>query len=390
MNRPRKILCISALALGCAGALSPAVSAGAPGGDLPHAGLKQAGRSLIFSIRTSAPVALKDLRRFPDFSKPKPRYLCMVLRRPSSHHERRLCLGGARRNRHRIGLTRLDGTGAVVGTSTLAAKVKRPGARKLVVTLVPGAAGLTPRRYRWRAIEGLACSGPGPCVDQFPAGHDGVFRLRPVRAIGCTGGRRGLVRNGPRGQKVVALTFDDGPSTYTPGFLRVLRRKHVNGTFFELGQEVSGNASLMRKILAEGNEIGNHSTHHNAYPGYADLAFTSARIKRLTHFRPCLFRPPYGAVNSGVVSAAAQAGMRTVTWDVDPTDWATPGTGAIYSRVVSAARPGSIILMHDGGGNRSETLAALPRIIDNLRHRGYRFKTVSALLGNRLIYHPYG
>ena len=82
--------------------------------------------------------------------------------------------------------------------------------------------------------------------------------------------------------------------------------------------------------------------------------------------------------------------MRTVTWDVDPTDWATPGTGAIYSRVVSAARPGSIILMHDGGGNRSETLAALPRIIDNLRRRGYRFKTVSALLGNRLIYHPYG
>ncbi len=390
MNRARKILCIFALLLGCVGAGAPAVALGASGGDLVHAGIKQAGRSLIFSLRTSSAVALQRMRRFPDFSKPKPRYLCIALRRPGSHHEKRLCLGGARKSRQRIGLTRLDGTGAVIGTATLAARVKRPGARKLIVTILPGEAGLTPRRYRWRAIEGLPCPGPGPCVDRFPTRHDGAFRLRPVRAVGCTGGRRGLVRNGPRGRKVVALTFDDGPSTYTPGFLRVLRHKHVNGTFFELGQETSGNARLMRRILAEGNEIGNHSTHHSADPGYADLANTSARIERLTHFRPCLFRPPYGAVNSGVISAAARAGMRSVTWDVDPTDWSNPGSGAVYSRIVSAARPGSIILMHDGGGNRSGTLAALPRIIHTLRNRGYRFKTVSSLLGNRLIYHPYG
>ena len=360
------------------------------GGGIGRAGLKQAGRSLIFSIRTSSPVALRQLRRFPDFSKPKPRYLCMALRRPGSHHEKRLCLGGARASRHRIGLTRLDGTGAVIGTATLTALVKRPRARKLVVKMLPGAAGLTPRRYRWRAIEGTNCRGPGRCVERYPTGRDGVFRLRPVRAVGCTGGHRGLVRNGPRGRKVVALTFDDGPSSYTAGFLRVLRRKHVNGTFFELGQETSGNARLMRRILAEGNEIGNHSSHHSAYPGYADLAATSARIKRLTHFEPCLFRPPYGAVSSGVVSAAARAGMRTVTWDVDPADWSSPGAGAIYSRVVSATRPGSIILMHDGGGNRGPTLAALPHVIHTLRSRGYRFKTVSALLGNRLIYRPYG
>ena len=267
MIRPRKILCIFALALGCAGAVAPGVAVGESGGDIDHAGLKQAGRSLIFSIRTSSPVALKRLRRLPDFSKPESRYLCMALRRPGSHHEKRLCLGGVKKNRHRIGLTRLDGTGAVIGTVTLAAKVKRPGARKLVVTMLPGEAGFTPRRYRWRAIEGVGCTDPGHCVDRFPAGHDGAFRLRPVRAVGCTGGRRGLVRNGPRRRRVVALTFDDGPSTYTPGFLRVLRHKHVNGTFFELGQETSGKARQMRRILAEGNEIGNHSTHHSAYPG---------------------------------------------------------------------------------------------------------------------------
>jgi peptidoglycan/xylan/chitin deacetylase (PgdA/CDA1 family) len=390
MKHPRKILCMSALILACTGVISPPAALSAGGGGIRHAGIKQAGRSLIFAIRTASPVALRKLRRFPDFSRPKARYLCLALHRPGSHHEKRICLGGASASRHRAGLTRLDGTGKVLGTATLAARVKRPGARKLVVRLLPGEAGLTPRRYRWRAIAGSRCPGPGTCASRFPAGHDGTFRLRPVRAVGCTGGHRGLVRNGPRGHKVVALTFDDGPSSYTSGFLRVLRRKHVNGTFFELGQETPGHARLMRRMLAEGNEIGNHSMHHSPYPGYADLAATSARIKRLTHFRPCLFRPPYGAVSSGVLSAAAQAGMRTVTWDVDPTDWSNPGSGAVYSRVVSAARPGSIILMHDGGGNRSGTLAALPHIIHTLRARGYRFKTVSALLGNRLIYDPYG
>ena len=336
-------------------------------------------------------MALRKLRRFPDFSRPKVRYLCMALWRPSGHHQKRICLGGAARNHHRVGLSRLSGRGRVIGTDTLAAQVKRPSARKLVVTLLPGDAGLTPRRYAWRAMEGVhVCPDTNPCVDRFPSGRVGVFRLRPVRAVGCTGGSPGLVTHGPRGRKVVALTFDDGPSSYTPGFLRVLRRKHVNGTFFELGQEVSGDAHLMRQILAEGNEIGNHTMHHSAYPGYADLAATSARIKRLTHFKPCLFRPPYGAVNSSVVSAAGQAGMKTINWDVDPTDWATPGSGAIYSRIVSTTRPGSIILMHDGGGNRSQTLAALPSVIDTLRARGYRFKTVSDLLGNELVYRPYG
>ena len=82
--------------------------------------------------------------------------------------------------------------------------------------------------------------------------------------------------------------------------------------------------------------------------------------------------------------------MRTINWDVDPTDWSNPGSGAVYSRIVGAAQPGSIILMHDGGGDRGGTLAALPAIIDTLRARGYRFATVSALLGDKLIYKPYG
>ncbi len=91
-----------------------------------------------------------------------------------------------------------------------------------------------------------------------------------------------------------------------------------------------------------------------------------------------------------MIANAGALGMRTITWDVDPSDWTSPGSGAVYSRVVDATRAGSIILMHDGGGNRSGTLAALPSIIDTLRARGYGFATVSELLGQRLLYRPYG
>jgi len=198
------------------------------------------------------------------------------------------------------------------------------------------------------------------------------------------------VTNGSRGRKAVALTFDDGPSEYTPGFLQVLREKGVHGTFFEVGQEMGGRESTMRQILAEGNEIGDHTMNHVELPGYAQIAGAAHLIEQITHFKPCLFRPPGGAADSSVIATAGSLGMRTITWDVDPRDWSTPGTSAIYNTIVDNAQPGSIILMHDGGGPRGETLAALPAIIDTLRSRGYGFETVSELLGYRLIYKPYG
>jgi peptidoglycan/xylan/chitin deacetylase (PgdA/CDA1 family) len=146
----------------------------------------------------------------------------------------------------------------------------------------------------------------------------------------------------------------------------------------------------MRQILREGDEIGDHTMNHVEYPGYAEIAGASELIAASTHFKPCLFRPPGGAVDSSAISTAASLGMQTVTWDVDPADWSNPGSAAVYSRVVGAAQPGSIILMHDGGGDRSGTLAALPSIIDTLRARGYRFDTVTELLGQRMTYRPYG
>jgi len=388
---PRKISFIVAAAISLAVTTAQAATGPAAGTPtLLRANLSQAGRRLIFSLDTSGSVALSRLRPLPGAGDSA--YLCLELRATRSGDERRICLGG-KKDRRRLGLETLGSGGEATSEETIAARVKRPEPEKLVASLLPADAGLTPQRYRWRVVQALgACraNASSGCEESLPSAGTRAFRLRAVRPVGCTGGGAGLVTNGSRERKRVALTFDDGPSEYTPGFLNVLHRQGVAGTFFEVGQEMPGRESTMRRIMREGDEIGDHTMHHTEYPGYADIAPTATRIAAITDFKPCLFRPPGGAVNSSVVAAAAEAGMKTITWDVDPADWSTPGTSAIYSRIVDTAQPGSIVLMHDGGGNRSETLAALPHVIDTLRSRGYGFETVTQLLGDRMLYRPYG
>jgi len=187
---------------------------------------------------------------------------------------------------------------------------------------------------------------------------------------------------------VVSLTFDDGPSAYTTRVMGVLRKAHARATFYVLGSRIAGRADLLRRMLREGNEIADHSFSHPSLPSFSQIRITSARIRRATGFRPCLFRPPYGNVNGRLVADARRGGMRTINWDVDPRDWSTPGASAIATRVVNHVRPGSIVVMHDGGGNRSQTIAALPTILRRLRQRGYEFLTTTELLGGRLLWRP--
>jgi peptidoglycan/xylan/chitin deacetylase (PgdA/CDA1 family) len=357
--------------------------------QLLHAGLAQKGRELVLSVRTSEAVGLGKLEPHPDPRRAAARYLCFEMSADASAPPQRYCLGGPKAHR-RIGLELVNPTGTPGRKLWVRATVKRPQPQKLVVAIVPQDAALSPDTYRWRAIRSSGCEVRNRCAESLPATGTSSFRLRPVRAVGCSGGSAGLVTNGPRERKVVALTFDDGPSEYTDDFLAVLREKGVHGTFFEIGQEMPGREEVMRQILAEGNELGDHTMNHVEFPGYDQIAGASSRITAYTHFKPCLFRPPGGGVNAGVIAEAGSLGMRTINWDVDPRDWSLPGTEAIYSTIVSHASNGSIILMHDGGGPRSETLAALPRIIDTLRARGFRFATVSELLGYQIIYRPYG
>lgn len=418
----RKIPCaLAALLL-----LATALLALAPGARAAHrpaiatATVSQAGRDLVLTVRTAKPVALGRLQPRPDTRRASAAYLCFGFAKQegagasaaeasmagasaaegtgsagasASDTETRLCLGGPKAHK-RVGLVTVDAAERPLTGTSLPARLKRPEPDKLVLSIVAGPthpSGLRPGRYRWRVFAASGrCKVRRNCTTTWPSSGAGAFRLRPVRAVGCTGGDAELVSAASSERKVVALTFDDGPSEYTDRFLDVLREKDVPATFFEIGQEMPGREATMRRILAEGDEIGDHTMNHVEDPGYAQIAGAAARIQAYTGFKPCLFRPPGGAENSTVIATAGSLGLKTITWDVDPRDWSLPGTAAIYSNIVTNAKPGAIILMHDGGGPRDETLAALPELIDTLRAKGYGFETVSALLGDKILYRPYG
>jgi peptidoglycan/xylan/chitin deacetylase (PgdA/CDA1 family) len=227
-----------------------------------------------------------------------------------------------------------------------------------------------------------------------PAGAASTPRARPkvrYRAVGCRpkGGARAIF-SGPE-RRAVAIGFDDGPSSYTPAFLRMLERAHVRATFFMVGDEVTRHyRPTLRRELRDGDVLGDHTWSHPDLRRVGDVRhqIESARraIFRQTGYRACVFRPPYGGYDDSIVQTSRALGMATVLWNVDPTDWGLPGTAAIEQRVLAQVRPGSIIISHDGGGPRGETLAAYPHIIAALRHRGYRIETIPQLLGFRTVY----
>ncbi len=184
----------------------------------------------------------------------------------------------------------------------------------------------------------------------------------------------------------VALTFDDGPGPYTPQLLSVLERYHVKATFFAVGRMLQYfGASAVREI-EDGDVIGDHTENHpmlarmSAHEQHEELFEQLARIELLGGKRPVLFRPPYGSYNAVTLAQLHQLHLLMVLWSVDTGDYLEPGVEAIVQRALAGAQPGAIILMHDGGGNRSETIAALPAIIKGLRDRGLEPVTVPQLM----------
>jgi peptidoglycan/xylan/chitin deacetylase (PgdA/CDA1 family) len=173
----------------------------------------------------------------------------------------------------------------------------------------------------------------------------------------------------------------------------MLERAHVRATFFLIGRQVDDayRATLLRE-LRDGDVLGDHSFTHpdlvRSGGTRGQLQSTLSAIRSVTGYTACVFRPPYGSYDDSVVRTARELGLATVLWNVDPTDWALPGSGAIVQRVLAQVRPGSIIISHDGGGPRGQTLAAYPSIIAALRARGYRIVTIPQLLGFRPVYVP--
>lgn len=175
--------------------------------------------------------------------------------------------------------------------------------------------------------------------------------------------------------KVLYLTFDDGPSPeWTPRVLELLERYDAKATFFELGRARRRFPALAGKVEAAGHTIANHSTTHR------DLTkLTDGEIRwevRNGPDSPC-FRPPYGAIDHRVHSVLRSEGVRDIVlWDVDTLDWTRPGAHRIARTVLARARPGKIVLMHDGGANRSQTVAALDTVLRELNDQGYVFRSL--------------
>lgn len=358
--------------------------------DLRKVNVTQVRRSMRLAVRTSGGFRLKRLDRHPNTANPNKRFICLQIHRYGRTQTSQLCFGtGSNCDDDTLAYAILKPDGSVRSWEAIAASVERPSKRSVVARFNPRRADLDPGKYRWHFVSqstGTNCTGSAqtdPCFDRAPDDRDATFKLHRVQPVGCKDSGETPRYNGPNSPKRIALTFDDGPSSYTPKILNVLQHHHAKGTFFEIGEQVS---SESRAVLKAGEELANHSYHHEDDPSRSSMAATNRAIRSVSGFEPCLFRPPGGAYNSRVVSDAKSLGMTTVLWNVDPRDWSRPGSGAIYSRVVGAARPGAIVIMHDGGGDRSQTVAALPHIIQTLHGRGYHLVTVSKLLHQRTIW----
>ncbi len=192
------------------------------------------------------------------------------------------------------------------------------------------------------------------------------------------------------GTKVVALTFDDGPwPGQTDRILDVLRTKQVRATFFMLGVRAKSQPEIARRVADEGHLVGNHSVGHRS------LARSKAKearrqiergrelLEKYTGVDTPWLRPPYGEMDKGAWRVVRASKSRVVMWNVDSHDWEKRGVSKIVKVVVKNTKPGAIVLMHDGGGDRRQTVKALPIIIDKLRAKGYKFVTIDEMYAMR-------
>jgi peptidoglycan/xylan/chitin deacetylase (PgdA/CDA1 family) len=184
----------------------------------------------------------------------------------------------------------------------------------------------------------------------------------------------------------VALSFDDGPNPqWTPAILAILRDANIKATFCVVGYAAERYPALVRQIAAEGHTLCNHTVHHVQMLGRksapeidAELRGNSDIIEKAAGVRPLFFRAPGGTWAQNLVDAVHSQGMRALGWNVDPADYRRPGAAVISATILHHVRPGAVVLMHDGGGDRSQTVGQLRALIEHLRAMGYSFRVPTA------------
>lgn len=210
----------------------------------------------------------------------------------------------------------------------------------------------------------------------------GVFHTVPKSFRGKTIKQAKLAAN----DKLIALTFDDGPwPKYTAQVLEVLKKNKIKATFFVVGEVLQRHPDLGKRIVSEGHVIGNHTWNHwyhffNKEAAALEIDRTSDLIYKTTGTKTTLFRPPGGMLHNGLAAYAQSKDYTVVMWSADSIDYALPSAPTLVNTVIRQASPGGIVLLHDGGGPRKNTVAALPAMISRLKKKGYRFVTIPELL----------
>lgn len=242
----------------------------------------------------------------------------------------------------------------------------------------------------------LRTTDPIPAATQAAAAPAASPQSRPQPQSECPRPARDVIHTAPvinsqagAPERTVALTFDDGPGPSTPAVLDVLQQNGVPATFFVVGENAAAEPAMLQRIVAAGHALGDHTwSHHipSAKAGWRagtlskEIEHTRRAIVKATGREPCLFRPPGGIVK-GAEKVAHAAGLSMILWSVDTRDWAAPANKRFAPVIQKRAATGlkqqhPVILLHDGGGNRTATVAALPGIINDFRSHGYRFVTL--------------
>jgi peptidoglycan/xylan/chitin deacetylase (PgdA/CDA1 family) len=290
--------------------------------------------------------------------------------------------------RARPALPGLSATGAAAAVVGLAHATTGPGAAGIasaLVALVAFAGAMhtsdTRAQRHWQQLVAIAALA--------------VYGLFAASWVGATAPGvewfGALTSHGPRDRAEVAITFDDGPDApYTTAIAAILEQYGVRGTFFEVGKAVKKQPEVTRMLIEHGHVVGNHSYHHDAVsfldPRYTELDEAEQVFRDEVGTCPALFRPPHGTHTPFMSHVVTDSGMTLVTWDVSARDWVATDASKLAKDILAKAKPGSIILLHDGldgnvGADRSVVVAALPAILEGLRAKGLKPVTLDQLLG---------